>query len=329
MKFLNDVGSGEVTRIIDQKTALVQIDGGFEVPSLMKDLVVEKGSYTNETEMNEPEVEQAGNFAPSADVSPESSLLKDEEVLLAFLPQEDTSNFDTYIVNSSTYHFKYTISRFLSGEMILYNQGDIEPGLKMYLGSYAPGNMNDEEHFRVQGIFYNEGFYKHLPPVDLQFRLKTAELFNAREREESDYFLQPAILLTIHSWKEKQVEPEIKIDPEEIKKAMYTKGDKKPEPKKKKKPLAEEVDLHIQQLVDDHSSMDNAEILDIQLSTFRTRLESAILHRENRIVFIHGVGNGKLKLELRRILDSEYKQVRYQDASFKEYGYGATMVMLK
>jgi dsDNA-specific endonuclease/ATPase MutS2 len=52
------------------------------------------------------------------------------------------------------------------------------------------------------------------------------------------------------------------------------------------------------------------------------------MHKSKKIVFIHGVGNGKLKHELRRILDAEYKNLRYQDASFKEYGFGATMVLL-
>jgi hypothetical protein len=53
---------------------------------------------------------------------------------------------------------------------------------------------------------------------------------------------------------------------------------------------------------------------------------SFINHR--KIVFIHGVGNGKLKLEIRRSLDRDYPQLKYQDASFQEYGYGATMVIL-
>jgi dsDNA-specific endonuclease/ATPase MutS2 len=47
------------------------------------------------------------------------------------------------------------------------------------------------------------------------------------------------------------------------------------------------------------------------------------------VVFIHGVGNGTLKLEIRRELEKKDKILTFQDASFKEYGYGATMVNLK
>ncbi|MBR4323981.1 MAG: Smr/MutS family protein, partial [Bacteroidales bacterium] len=45
--------------------------------------------------------------------------------------------------------------------------------------------------------------------------------------------------------------------------------------------------------------------------------------------FIHGKGNGSLKLELRKCLDRNYKRCQYQDASFEEYGGGATLVYVK
>ncbi len=121
----------------------------------------------------------------------------------------------------------------------------------------------------------------------------------------------------------------MEINTEELKKAMFTKGDIAPVHKtSESKDGPEEIDLHIENLIDDHRNMDNGQILEIQLSRFRTALETALLHKGNRIVFIHGVGNGKLKFELRKILDTEYKKIRYQDASFKEYGYGATMVLI-
>jgi hypothetical protein len=40
------------------------------------------------------------------------------------------------------------------------------------------------------------------------------------------------------------------------------------------------------------------------------------------------VGNGTLKIEIRKELDRMKNKLDYQDASFKEYGYGATMVKI-
>ncbi|HYX08752.1 MAG TPA: Smr/MutS family protein, partial [Bacteroidales bacterium] len=99
--------------------------------------------------------------------------------------------------------------------------------------------------------------------------------------------------------------------------------------KVKNKPgQVEEVDLHIQEIVDDYTGMSNGEIINIQLARFTTSLEGAIRNNVKKIVFIHGVGNGKLKYELRKILDNKYPHLRYQDASFREYGYGATLVVI-
>lgn len=166
-----------------------------------------------------------------------------------------------------------------------------------------------------------------MKPIDMLIQFQASEIYTSAKREENDYFYEKAILFSLYNWNQPK-EAKMEIDTEALKKAMLTKGDEKKLVKEKLPSGPEEVDLHIQNLVDDYGQMDNAEMLEIQLSRFRTSLESAIIHKTRRIVFIHGVGNGKLKYELRKILDTEYKKVRYQDASFKEYGYGATMVLI-
>ena len=90
-----------------------------------------------------------------------------------------------------------------------------------------------------------------------------------------------------------------------------------------------EVDLHINELLETTAGMSNGEMLEVQLDTFRRTMDANANNHGRRIVFIHGVGNGRLKTELRRELDHKYKQHTYQDASFREYGYGATLVIIK
>ena len=51
--------------------------------------------------------------------------------------------------------------------------------------------------------------------------------------------------------------------------------------------------------------------------------------KNKKIVFIHGKGDGVLKSEIIKALKKNFKQYDYQDASFQEYGYGATMVIIK
>lgn len=336
VKFLNDTGSGEIIKIVDQKTALVRIEEGFEVPWLISDLVVDKANYSGHYEGLPDEhadknfTEDEQSLGHTAELTPDQPFIEDEEVLLAFLPDENSSYFSTYLINSSSYLMKYTISRHKEGEMVLFHESTLEAGIKINLGIYRPENLNDEELFRIQGLFYNTGFYANLAPLDIQIKISVSEMYKAENRKENDYFNDKAVLYTLYEWKKTSKGNDIEIDRERLRDALLTKGDIKENKKVEYTPKMEEVDLHIEHLMDNYKSLTNSEIIDIQLSRFRTAIEGAILHKRRKMVFIHGVGNGKLKHEIRRLLDTEYRSLaRYQDASFKEYGYGATMVLLK
>jgi hypothetical protein len=92
---------------------------------------------------------------------------------------------------------------------------------------------------------------------------------------------------------------------------------------------SEEIDLHIEQLVDfNPKHMSNAEILSIQITHFERMMQHAILNHQRKIIFIHGVGEGVLKTEIRRLLREVYPETRYHDASYRKYGYGATEVII-
>ncbi len=82
------------------------------------------------------------------------------------------------------------------------------------------------------------------------------------------------------------------------------------------------------QIIDDFSELSSGEIVEIQLARFRTAVEGAIRSGQKKIVFIHGKGEGKLKRDINRIIDSEYTRCVHQDASFSEYGYGATLILI-
>lgn len=88
-----------------------------------------------------------------------------------------------------------------------------------------------------------------------------------------------------------------------------------------------EVDLHIEKLVSNHRRMDPGEIRDFQLNTARYKLEFAIQNRIQRVVFIHGVGEGVLKKEL-EYLFGRYEGVHFYDADYAQYGLGATEVYI-
>ncbi|MCK5814984.1 MAG: Smr/MutS family protein [Flavobacteriaceae bacterium] len=87
-----------------------------------------------------------------------------------------------------------------------------------------------------------------------------------------------------------------------------------------------EVDLHLDKLTKSTRGMDNYDKLSLQVDTAKYKLEFAIKNRIPRVVFIHGVGEGVLKEEL-RYLFNRY-DVKVSEASYQKYGMGATEVYI-
>ena len=126
------------------------------------------------------------------------------------------------------------------------------------------------------------------------------------------------------------------VTAEEIKRAMYDKGEderrqksnarvdnKKPDPK-----AVIEVDLHAHELLDTTAGLTPNEIKDYQLGVFRKTMDEHLKEKGRRIVFIHGKGEGVLRNALITELKHKYKSCTWQDASFQQYGFGATMVII-
>ena len=90
--------------------------------------------------------------------------------------------------------------------------------------------------------------------------------------------------------------------------------------------VVKEIDLHIHELTNTEAGMTKFDKLSLQLETARKELESAIQKKQQKIIFIHGYGAGILKKEL-RILLGNYP-VAFHDASYTEYGLGATEVLI-
>ncbi len=91
------------------------------------------------------------------------------------------------------------------------------------------------------------------------------------------------------------------------------------------------VDLHAEKIVDNPEKFPKHELFELQIKTFERALNQAIARNLHKISFIHGIGAGKLKNEIHRLLLS-YKQqslVKHyylDDMAFD--GRGATTVVI-
>ena len=72
----------------------------------------------------------------------------------------------------------------------------------------------------------------------------------------------------------------------------------------------------------------NGEIVQIQLNEAKDFLDKSMLAGKKEIVLIHGVGNGRLKTEIIKMLGGYYG-IKSEKADARKFGDGATLVHLK
>lgn len=89
-----------------------------------------------------------------------------------------------------------------------------------------------------------------------------------------------------------------------------------------------EIDLHLDELVEFPQKLDDWQKLHTQMQHVKKCLNAAFDKKISSIVFIHGVGTGVLKTELINFL-SNYDGIIIKDADFREYGMGATEVLIQ
>ncbi len=97
----------------------------------------------------------------------------------------------------------------------------------------------------------------------------------------------------------------------------------------KKDPMVFEVDLHLEKIITGRNqNLTNFDKLNIQLEEAKRAMDFAISKRYNRVILIHGVGDGVLKSELEYLL-KRYENIVIQEASYGKYGLGAMEIYIK
>ena len=348
VRFLNDVGEAKVIKLIDKNTVLVLNDDDFEIPVLNQDLIViESAVQQNIPEINtnnyvkEQEIEQDIEVSDIQDIF---SLNKEaDEVLNVYFAIKPiwvneilSGNYELFLINDSGFSLLYSFSFVKNGLNYFVESDKLEDNTKILLQTISQNQFNDFEGFNFQLIAHKFAAYPRKSVCDKTIKLQAVKLFKENVFQENDFFDEKALIYSIAE-KDALEQSVEKLSDEDVKKIVINKErffnpNKKNEVIKQKKEFENtivEVDLHINELIDNHIGLGNSEILEIQLNHFKKELEKAISQRVKKIVFIHGLGNGVLKVKLRALLDLDYKNVKYQDASFQEYGYGATMVHIR
>lgn len=323
VRFISEKLEGKVTGIIDHNTVNVYCEEyGFEIPGAISDLVVIQSDFSRSSSEKEQLPKQSQVTIDSADT-----------LYLAIVPENfqnlPESRFELYLVNDTAQTTLYSIGSFNGEKHTGITAGNCSPDSTALIGTYNLKEVEALKMLNIQAIFYSKGTYIPKNAIDTQIKLNPVSLCKSGVYKHVRWFNPVTCIRPLD--KENLVKTE-EIDLQELQQAAKEKKDEAPviqKPAQEANNNTVEVDLHIDQLIDSTAGMENKDILDYQLDVFHKTLDKYKLRRGQKIVFIHGKGDGILRQRILWELQTHYKRFRHQDASFKQYGYGATMVTIK
>jgi hypothetical protein len=343
VSFLNDTGGGVVNRIDDRGIVYVLTGDGFEIPVSEKELIISRNFVLND--MDDPEINPVPQKAKES-VKPVQEKQKKQPEMprnvpfdapvqfwLGFTPADQgpvfSSNLHAYLINDSACFAYYHVGYKEGGHFYYLSSGLLEAETKCFIRTFDHTAISKISDIHVQLLLVNEGKYRKKDIVDKLVDLKLVNFSKESYYRENDYFEEKALLFNIITGMPAENSNEF-IIPEEVKEQILSLDTRSENPPKKKEPATDtlEVDLHAEALNLEHRQYTPAEILALQLSRFHSAVEEAIGKKLRRLVIIHGLGQGTLKIQIRKELQEKYPKFTFQDASFKEYGFGATMVHL-
>ena len=351
VRFLSEIGGGRVAGFQGKNIVLVEDEDGFQVPMPVNEVVVigeenydtrhvieVKQKQKNTIKEEEAETEPADRPV-SFKAQPEERKGGEQlSAYLAFVPMNvrelTQTRFETYFVNDSNYYLRFTYMTAEGAGWRLRETVEVEPNTQVFIEEFGREDLNAMERIAVQIIAYKrQKNFLLKPAVDVQLRIDPVKFYKLHTFQPSLFFEQPALVYTIVE-NDRPVRPLV-LDPQQLKSQLFQKQDA-PEPATRttirREPAADGtivVDLHADELLETTQGMSPSDILNYQLDVFRRTLKDNEKKRGQRIVFIHGKGEGVLRKALINELQYRYRQYTYQDASFREYGYGATQVTIK
>lgn len=348
VRFLNSIGGGKVKGFLNKQLAMIEDEHGFDVPVLITECVVVESAgnekmgagevsseKTTETKTASPKVEIAKiEESDEPEETPEGEQIT---ACLAYLPTDvkslSQSAYECYFVNESNYYlFINYMNRENNSWTSRYN-GIVEPNTKIFVEEFDKSQLNDIEKVCIQFVaFKHNKPFKFKNPCSAELRIDTVKFYKLHSFQENDYFDEGALVYYII--RNDVPERNVLVSAGDIERAMKEKNEPDRRPRiqkierKENNPVIE-VDLHINQLMDTTTGMSNADMLEFQLKKFNETMNENLNNKNQKIVFIHGKGDGVLKNTILKELKQKYKKCYVQDASFREYGFGATMVTIK
>lgn len=361
VRYLNAIGGGRITRI-EGNMAFVDEDG-FETPVLLRECVVvaNAGSHPSTTAFvapsklpRQPSTPKQQPAAPSVSLVPvvADDPIEVEEiegndrlnVIVAFEPVDirrlSETTFDIFIVNDSNYFLAYSLIMRSDGDnrWSQIASGVIEPNIQQLVAPLSRNQFPAMDRLALQYFAYKvDAPFELKHPGFAEVKVDTTKFCKLHCFAENVYFDTRVLAFEMINNDEPRRREKL-VDAKRLQQEMQQKrrADRRQVVRRQVVKHSErrngnviEVDLHIDMLIDNTRGMSNADILNCQIDEFTRVMDANLRNHGQKIVFIHGKGEGVLRQALMKELNHRYKGHDVQDASFQEYGYGATQVTIR
>ena len=350
VKFLNESGGGVVSKIISPGMVKIAIEDGFEIPVMISEIL----RIEEEAPADSPKHMFREDYNIEVDRSPDTNTDNNREyniplvshpakgviqegVYFAFIPHDQkwliTGLIDIYLVNHSSYDLLYSLClEREDGGYAGFDYGSVGPSSMHLLETAEREKIGAWEKGVIQVLFHKDRDNKILNPGNSSFRIRPSRFYQEGSYKDSAIIEGKSILISLLPLSAQTSLVQSEFQPKDIIPEVVVSESKEVEPehvidKHKTSPHEAVVDLHIGELVQDYRTLENVEILKIQVNYFTRCLESAIANHLSKVTIIHGVGTGVLKTAIKQIL-KDYPNTEYRDASMQQFGYGAMDVII-
>lgn len=345
---MNNVGGGIVTKIIDSRMVMVEVEDGFELPTLISELVLDVRS--------QPSRQQQAVDAVQQEIKEREAMQREQEeearhgglrrfakeaekegVYLAFVPHEQqwllTGALDVMLINHTSYEMLYTFTIKEENQFVNVDYGQMEKYEKVVVETISREDLEYWCNGLVQALFTKESSDVALLPLNAPFSLRTNRFFKEGSYLMSGILGEKAVMVCLSELVAlKGGDADLMKIAKEGVGSQAPKKDlikqEAPIDRYRTAPGEATVDLHIGELVENIAGLSSHDMFQIQMDCFRKMLESAIAADYTKVTFIHGVGNGVLKNAIIEEL-KKYKNTENRMASIAKFGVGAIDVVIK
>jgi hypothetical protein len=318
VRLLHSKEEGVVKRVLKNGLIEVEIEDGFVIPVTGREIVL----------VNAQEKRFFAEYPPAVSYDTDSrkavkkpEMMSSTGIYAVFIPKNDRE-LSLHLINNTDYRLVFALFEKRKNEESGLIHGILEPKSFQKSESYFKEHFQNWPEWVLEVIYYTARVEDRPASWKKSFRPKSPAFFSTKSKApllNADGFVLQ--LDTTHI-------PAVPV--KELQEAL--RGDR---PRQEEslaigvKPVGDVLDLHMEALMGAKVLVPEHECLKIQLNAFDKALNQALAAGQDEITFIHGVGNGKLRHEIHKVLSGMSNLLTFRDAQKEKFGYGATKVTFK